>query len=117
MIAITTGLRSKLSRDELQGVIAHEMSHIRHFDIRFGLLMATLVGIVVLLCDMYLRSMWWGGGRSQRSSRDSDRGGGAAAILMVVALLLAIIAPILAGSSRWPSPASGSIWPTPARSS
>ena len=98
VIAITTGLRSKLRRDELQGVIAHEMSHIRHLDIRFALLMATLVGIVVLLCDMYLRSMWWGGGvRSQRSSRDdNDRGGGAAAILMVVALLLAIIAPILA---------------------
>jgi len=98
VLAITTGLRAKLNRDELQGVIAHEMSHIRHFDIRFGLLMATLVGIVVLLCDMYLRSMWWGGGsRSRRSSRSGERGGGgAAAILMVIAILLAIIAPILA---------------------
>ncbi len=97
VVAITTGLRQKLTRDELQGVIAHELSHIRHFDIRFGLLMATLVGVVVLLCDMYLRSMWWGGGsRSRRSSRDGERGGGAAAILLVIALLLAILAPILA---------------------
>jgi len=98
VVAITTGLRSKLNRDELQGVIAHEMSHIRHFDIRFAVLMATLVGVVVLLCDMYLRSMWWGGGsRSRRSSRSGDReGGGAAIILMLIALLLAIIAPILA---------------------
>lgn len=98
VIAITTGLRQKLSRDELQGVIAHEMSHIRHFDIRFALLMATLVGIVVLLCDMYLRSMWWGGGRMRSSSRRSGKseGGGAAVILLLIALVLAIIAPILA---------------------
>jgi len=96
VVAITTGLRAKLNRDELQGVIAHEMSHIRHFDIRFAVLMATLVGVVVLLCDMYLRSMWWGrGSRSRRSGR-SEGGGGAAIILMLIALLLAIIAPILA---------------------
>jgi len=97
IVAITTGLRTKLTRDELQGVIAHEISHIRHLDIRFAVLMATLVGVVVLLCDMYLRSMWWGGGRvrSRRSSR-SEGGGGAAVILLVIALLLAIIAPILA---------------------
>ena len=97
VVAITTGLRQKLSRDELQGVIAHELSHIRHLDIRFAVLMATLVGVVVLLCDMYLRSMWWGGGRarSRRSGR-SEGGGGAAAILLVIALLLAILAPILA---------------------
>ncbi|HSW44995.1 MAG TPA: M48 family metallopeptidase [Phycisphaerae bacterium] len=98
VLAITTGLRGKLSRDELQGVIAHEMSHIRHFDIRFAVLMATLVGVVVLLCDMYLRSMWRGGGRVRTRSRRSRRsgGGGAAAILLVIALLLAIVAPILA---------------------
>ncbi len=96
IVAITTGLRSKLTRDELQGVIAHEISHIRHLDIRFAVLMATLVGVVVLLCDMYLRSMWWGGRtRSRRSSR-SQGGGAAAAILLVIALLLAILAPILA---------------------
>ena len=99
VVAITTGLRSKLTRDELQGVIAHEIGHIRNFDIRFALLMATLVGIVVLLCDMFLRSMWWGGrhGRSRRSSRSGGRGGGgAAAIILVIGLLLAIIAPFLA---------------------
>jgi len=101
VVAITTGLRSKLTRDELQGVIAHEIGHIRNFDIRFAMLMATLVGIVVLLCDMFLRSMWWGGrfgrGRSRRSSRSGGRGGGGAAvIILVIGLLLAIIAPILA---------------------
>lgn len=101
VVAITTGLRDKLTRDELQGVIAHEIGHIRNFDIRFALLMATLVGVVVLLCDMFLRSMWYGGRygrfRGRRSSRSSGRGGGGgAAIILVIGLLLAIIAPMLA---------------------
>ena len=103
VVAITSGLRSKLKRDELQGVIAHEIAHIRNFDIRFAVLMATLVGVVVLLCDMFLRSMWWGGFggsrryRSSRSRRAGGKGGGAAAlIIMVIALVLAIIAPLLA---------------------
>jgi len=99
VVAITTGLRSKLSRDELQGVIAHEVCHIRHLDIRFAVLMATLVGVVVLLCDMYLRSMWLGRGTrtsSRRSGRSGRGGGGGAAILLLIAIILAIIAPILA---------------------
>jgi len=97
VVAITTGLRQKLNRDELQGVIAHEMSHIRNFDIRYAMLMATLVGVVVLLCDMFLRSMWYGGGRRRRSSRTSGKGGGPAMlIIMIIAILLAIIAPLIA---------------------
>ena len=97
VVAITTGLRQKLKRDELQGVIAHEMSHIRNFDIRYAMLMATLVGVVVLLCDMFLRSMWYGGGRRRRSSRSSGKGGGAVMlVIMIIAILLAIIAPLIA---------------------
>ncbi len=100
-IAITTGLRSKLTRDELQGVIAHEMGHIRNLDTRFALLMATLVGIVVLLCDFFLRSLRWGrfSGSSSRSRRSDKEGGGGGAIMIVVillAVLLSIIAPLLA---------------------
>lgn len=98
-IAITTGLRQKLTRDELQGVIAHELAHIRNLDIRFAVLMATLVGIVVLMCDMFLRTLRWGpyGGRShsRRSSRDSG-GGAVVLVLLVLALVLSLIAPILA---------------------
>ncbi len=99
VIAITTGLRSKLTRDELQGVIAHEMSHIRNFDIRFALLMATLVGVIVLLCDMFWRATRWGaltGGHSRRSGRDRDSGGPAVLIILVLAIVLSIVAPILA---------------------
>lgn len=96
VVAITTGLRDRLNRDELQGVMAHELSHVRHYDILYATLMAVMVGVLVMLCDVFLRSMWFGGGR-RRSSRDRDSGGGAAQIvLLVVALLLAIIAPILA---------------------
>jgi heat shock protein HtpX len=95
-VAITTGLRTRLKRDELQGVMAHELSHVRHRDILFATLMAVMVGVLVMLCDVFLRSLWWGGGRRRRSSRRSQGGGPAQAILLVVALLLAIIAPILA---------------------
>lgn len=94
-VAITTGLRQRLSRDELQGVMAHELSHVRHRDILFAMLMAVMVGVLVMLCDVFLRSMWWGGGR-RRSSRGSQGGGIIQVVLLVVALVLAIIAPILA---------------------
>lgn len=96
-VAITTGLREKLSRDELQGVMAHEMSHVRHYDILYAMLMAVMVGCLVMLCDVFLRSMFWGsimGGRRRR--RDSSGGGAAQIVMVVVALVLAIIAPILA---------------------
>jgi len=101
VIAITTGLRRKLNRDELQGVIAHEMSHIGNYDILFGVLMATLVGVVVLLCDMFLRSLAWGrwgsGSRSRRSSRDGPGGSGLIVLIVILAaIVLSIIAPILA---------------------
>jgi len=96
-VAITVGLRNRLKRDELQGVMAHELSHVRHYDILYATLMAVMVGVLVMLCDVFLRSMWWGAGsRRRRSSRDREGGGAIQAILLVIALILAIIAPILA---------------------
>jgi heat shock protein HtpX len=92
-VAITTGLRQKLSRDELQGVMAHEMSHIRNYDIRLMLLMAVLVGTVVMLSDFF-----WQIARSRGGSKDSKSEGGGGWIVLVVfilAVLLALIAPIL----------------------
>jgi heat shock protein HtpX len=92
-IAITEGLLKKLNRDELQGVIAHEMSHVGNRDILFAMMVGVLVGLVALMADAMMRSMWWGGrGRSRRSGR----GGGAEMVIMLVALLLAILAPIFA---------------------
>ena len=93
-VAITTGLLDKLDREELQGVIGHEMSHVRNFDIRFSLIVGVLVGSVALLSDFFLRWTWWGGGG--RRDRDRDGGGGLQAVMMVVAIVLAILAPIAA---------------------
>lgn len=96
-ITITSGLRAKLSRDELQGVVAHEMSHIRNFDIRLMLLMTVLVGTVVMLADMFWQLMWTSSPGSNRKNKDQEKGGGALQIvLIVVAVILAMIAPILA---------------------
>jgi heat shock protein HtpX len=98
VVAITTGLRQKLSRDELQGVIAHEIAHIRHYDIRFSLLMATMVGIIVFACDAFLRATWYGAvaGGHRRSRRSSDGGNAAQIVLFVLALVLAVVAPLVA---------------------
>jgi heat shock protein HtpX len=93
-VAITTGLLQKLDREELQGVMGHELSHVRNFDIRFGLLVAVLVGSIALLADFFLRFTFWGGGR--RGGGDRDKGGGLVAIVYILAIVLAIIAPFIA---------------------
>jgi heat shock protein HtpX len=94
-IAITTGLLEKLDREELQGVIAHEMSHVRNFDIRFSLIVGVMVGAIAILADFFLRFTFWGGLSGRRSSRDSG-GNGAAAVIAIIAIVLAILAPIVA---------------------
>jgi heat shock protein HtpX len=88
-ITVTTGLLEKLNREELEGVIAHEMSHIKNYDIRFMMLTAVLVGIVTLLSDFMLRSFLWGG----KGGRDNK--GSAGVILIVIGLALAVLAPII----------------------
>ncbi len=91
-IAVTTGLLQKLNRSELEGVIAHEMSHIRNYDIRIATIAVVLVGTIVLLSDWMMRSMWFGRGRS-RNNRDS---GNLQGILMIMGLILMILAPLIA---------------------
>jgi heat shock protein HtpX len=97
-IAITTGLLDKLDREELQGVIGHELSHVRNYDIRFALLVGVLVGSIALLADFFLRFTFWGGLGGGRSRSDSDKGGGGGLqiIIFVLAIVLAILAPIFA---------------------
>jgi heat shock protein HtpX len=93
-IAVTTGLLEKLDREELQGVIAHELSHVRNYDIRFALLVGVLVGSIALISDMFLRVSYWGGvSGGSRRSRDSG-GNGLQVVIFVVALILAILAPL-----------------------
>lgn len=91
-VTVTRGLLNKLDKMELEGVIAHEISHIGNYDIRVMTIVVVLVGLVALLADLFLRWTWFGSGR-RSSNRDK---GGAAAILIVVAVALAILAPIAA---------------------
>lgn len=93
-VAVTRGLLEKLNREELQGVVGHEMSHVRNYDIRFMLLVAGLVGAVALLADALRRMTWWGtGGRRGGGMR---RGGGVQVIILAVGLVFALLAPLFA---------------------
>jgi len=94
VICVTTGLLQKLNRVELEGVVAHEMSHIRNYDVLLQTVVVVMAGVVALLSDWILRSFLWGGGR-RRGSRDKGSGG-AGAIIIVVGLLLALLSPLIA---------------------
>ncbi|MBI3577679.1 M48 family metallopeptidase [Candidatus Gottesmanbacteria bacterium] len=90
VVCATSGILDKLERRELEGVIAHELSHVKNYDTRLMAVVAVLVGTVAFLADMFMRSLWWGGGRD----RDEDRGGNA--IFLVVGIVLALVSPIVA---------------------
>jgi heat shock protein HtpX len=89
-IAFTTGILAKLDKLELEGVIAHELSHIKNYDIRLSTVIVVLVGLIALLSDFFLRWGWFGG---RRRSNNNDSGGG---ILMIVGIILVILSPIIA---------------------
>ena len=91
-VCVTRGLMETLTRDELQGVIGHEMSHIRNMDIRYMMLVAAMVGAIILLSDLFRRGWWWGG-RGYGRGRGRSYGNG---IFMIIALLMAILAPFIA---------------------
>jgi heat shock protein HtpX len=91
-VAVTSGLLEKLNRDELQGVIAHEMSHVGNYDIRYAMLVGILVGTTVLISDFFLRGLWFGGGRG----RQREGGSQIQLIMIVVAIVLAVLAPLFA---------------------
>ncbi len=93
VVAVTSGLLQKLERSELEGVIAHELSHIGNRDILLATVVTVLVGVIVLLADWFRRWTFWGGGR--RSSDDS-KGGQIKLIIMIVAIVLSILAPLFA---------------------
>jgi heat shock protein HtpX len=90
-IAVTTGLMEKLNRDELEGVIAHELSHVKNRDTLVMTIAVTLVGVIVLLADWMIRAMWWGGGH-----RDRDSGGGLGLPFAILGMLLLVLAPLIA---------------------
>jgi len=95
-IAVTDGLLRTLNREELQGVVAHEMGHIRNLDIRLMTVVAALVGAVLLLADWSGRALRFGGGGSRgRSNRDKDGGGGLGLLFFVVWIVAMAVAPVV----------------------
>ncbi len=95
-IAVTRGLLDALDRDELQGVVAHEMSHIRNLDVRVMTIVAALVGGVALLSDWARRGMWWGGGSRRRGSNREGASGVAGLLFFVVWIVAIALAPLMA---------------------
>jgi heat shock protein HtpX len=100
VVVVTKGLLEKLNRVELEGVIAHEMSHIKNYDVLVQTLAVVMVGVVALLSDWILRSFFWGGGRRRGRTR-RGKGGNAAAILIVAGLVLAALSPLIAQLIRF----------------
>ena len=91
VVAVTRGLVERLDRSEIEGVVAHELSHIGNRDMLVSTMAVVLVGFIAILSDMFLRSMFWGG-----MSRGSERKGGGQAIFIAIGVILAILAPIAA---------------------
>lgn len=98
-IGVTRGLLQKLNRDELQGVIGHEMGHVLNMDTRYMTAVAILVGLIALVCDAARRMMWYGAAGSGRR-RDREKGGGNM-VLLVIFIVFAILAPIAAQLVRF----------------
>lgn len=92
-IAVTTGLLEKMDRIELEGVLAHELSHIKNYDILVGTITVVLVGVIALLADFALRFLFWGGARHSAESR---KGRGPASIIGLLGIVLIVLAPIVA---------------------
>jgi heat shock protein HtpX len=93
-IAVTTGLLEKMNRVELEGVLAHELSHIKNYDILVSTLAVTMVGAVALISDIGIRMLWWNGGRRGRDDRQDNNPLGI--ILLIVGLAVIILAPLIA---------------------
>lgn len=92
-IAVTTGLLAKMNRVELEGVLAHELSHVKNYDILVSTIAVTLVGVVVLISDWGIRFLWWNGGRR---GRDDEGGSSPFAFIAVIGFVLLILAPVVA---------------------
>ncbi|HCM82075.1 TPA: zinc metalloprotease HtpX [Patescibacteria group bacterium] len=94
VLCLTSGLLMRLERREIEGVVAHELSHVENYDIRMMAIVAVLVGTVAYASDFFMRSLWWGGSAGGRSDRDSDRDNNG--IFLVIGIVLAIVSPLIA---------------------
>lgn len=92
VVCVTLGLLEKLDKLELEGVIAHELSHVKNYDTRLMGIVAVLVGTVAFLADWFMRSLWWG----NRGGREDRENGGIGGIMVIVGVILAILSPLIA---------------------
>lgn len=101
-VAVTTGLLATMNRVELEGVVAHELSHVKNYDTLIATLAVTMVGVVAVLADIGIRSLWWGMGRSTHHGFDRSHGGNAGpqALLSVVGFVLLALSPLIAHIMR-----------------
>ncbi len=90
-VAVTSGLLEKLNKTELEGVLAHELSHVKNYDTRLMSITAILVGFVAIIADMFMRSLWWGGSRDN----DNDNRGGQA-FMLAIGIVFALLSPVVA---------------------
>lgn len=90
VVCVTTGILQKLNKVELEGVIAHELSHVKNFDIRLMSIVVVLVGVVTLLADFFMRSLWMGGNRRDREENNIP------AVFILIGIVLAILSPLIA---------------------
>jgi len=90
VICMTTGALEKLDKQELEGIIGHELSHIANYDIRFMTLVAVLVGMIAIISQIFIRSLWWGSLSRRRNKRDNSQ-----VIFIIIGLIFAILAPIV----------------------
>ncbi|KIS04176.1 zinc metalloprotease HtpX [Paucilactobacillus wasatchensis] len=97
-VAATSGILKQLNREELEGVIGHEMTHVRNYDIRLSTIALALSAVVAMLVNIGMHSFWWGGGR--RSRNDSEGGGYIQIILMVFSILIVILGPLAASIAQ-----------------
>ncbi|VDG21431.1 zinc metalloprotease HtpX [Lactiplantibacillus mudanjiangensis] len=95
-VAVTTGIQQRLNREEMEGVIGHEMTHIRNYDIRLQTIALALTAAISLLVNWGMNSFWWGGGRRRRDDDRDGGNGGLQVILMLVAIVVMILAPLAA---------------------
>ena len=91
VVCVTTGILDRLNKVELEGVIAHELSHVRNYDIRLMSIVVILVGLVALLADFFMRSLWYGGSKRERSDRGNAQG-----IFLLIGIILAVLSPLIA---------------------
>ncbi len=94
-IAVTTGLLEKLNRVELEGVLAHELSHIKNYDILVSTLAVTMVGVIAIAADVGIRFLWFGMGRSRNNNSDQGGGGGLTIVFAIIGFALLLFSPLI----------------------